>query len=490
MEEKKGDNSTALRIGKKAFFSTVAIILVLMITAGILTRVVRAGNFRHEAVDGRDTVVAGSFAYGERPDYPVWRWFLAPLEVLVAPGNVTVITLVVLMLLIGGSFTVLEKGGILKSALSMIVARFEKRRFVLMAAVIFFFMFSASVLGIYEELAPMVVFIVPLALLLGWDSLTGLGMSLLALGFGFSAAILNPFTIGVAQTAAGLPLFSGAWFRVIFFVLTYALVFLFVRAHALKVERSPESSPVFADDERLRSRLDASSVVGSDPRAADPRMRAGVRWLALWFLGAVVFVLVATRFKTLSAYSFPIMGLFFLIACVGAGLRAGEGGRKVGRFFFLGVRSILPAIVIILMAMSVKQIILDGGIMDTILYAASLKIVGTSPYLAALLVYVLTLALEFFVASASAKAFLVIPILAPLADLVGLTRQSVILAYDYADGFTNILYPTNPMLMICLGLTVVSYPKWLRWTAPAQAGAFALSLAFMAIAVAIKFGPF
>jgi uncharacterized ion transporter superfamily protein YfcC len=149
-----------------------------------------------------------------------------------------------------------------------------------------------------------------------------------------------------------------------------------------------------------------------------------------------------------------------------------------------------PGILLILMAMSVKHIISNGGIMDTILNAAASMISGSSPYVAIFVLYVLILALELFIGSSSAKAFLVMPIIAPLADLIGLTRQSTILAFCFGDGFSNVLYPTNPVLLICLGLTVISYGKWFRWTIRIQLAAFAMSCAFMAIAVAIRLGPF
>jgi len=128
--------------------------------------------------------------------------------------------------------------------------------------------------------------------------------------------------------------------------------------------------------------------------------------------------------------------------------------------------------------------------MDTILFHASELIRGTGPSVAALLIYALTMLLNFFVASASAKAFLMMPILAPLADLVGLTRQTVVLAFDFGDGFSNMIYPSNPLLLIALGFTVVSYPKWLKWTLPIQGMVFALTLVFLLVAVSIGFGPF
>lgn len=480
----------AIKISARAFITTIAIILALMVGSGALTYLIPAGAYAHVKEAGVDRVVPGSFAYVQRPDYPAWRWLTAPAEVLWSPGNLQVITIIILLVLIGGSFTVLDKSGILKVALSLIVERFKANKYALMAAIIFFFMIASSVLGIYEEAAPLVVFIVPLALYLGWDSLTGLGMSLLALGFGFAAATMDPFMVTIAQSLSGLPLYSGLWFRAIFFVTMFALVFLYVRRHARKVERDPRSSIVYEEDRRLRASIDVAGAVAGAEEASAPRKRAAVRWLGLWFLGAVVFILVATRVKAISILAFPVMGLFFLVACNGAARIAGEGWRTLGSCFLVGMKSILPAIVMILMAMSVKIIITRGGILDTILFAASSKIGSVGPYAAVLFVYLITLVFEFFIPSASAKAFLIIPILAPLADLVGLTRQTVVFAFDNGDGFANILYPTNPFLMICLGLTVVSYPKWFRWTIPLQAITVLVCFAFMAVAVTIKLGPF
>jgi uncharacterized ion transporter superfamily protein YfcC len=490
-EDRKADSEgTALRISARSFITTAAILLALMLCSGLLTRLVPAGSYERRIEAGVERVVPDSFAYHARPDYPAWRWLTAPAEVLWAPGNVQVITIILLLVLIGGSFTVLDKSGLLKVTLSLVVERFKDNKYALMAAVILFFMVASSVLGIYEETAPLVVFIVPLALYLGWDSLTGLGMSLLALGYGFAAATMDPFMVTIAQKLAGLPLYSGLWFRAIFFCLMFALVFLFVRRHARKVELDPASSIVYEEDQRLRASIDVSLAIAGEAEASQPRMRGAARWLGFWFLGAVAFILVATRIAAISAFAFPIMGLFFVVACNGAALMAGEKGRRIGYCFILGVKSVLPAIAMILMAMSVKIIITEGGILDTILHAASERIGAVGPYAAVAFVYLITLALEIFIPSASAKAFLIIPILAPLADLVGLTRQTVVFAYDCGDGFANILYPTNPFLMICLGLTVVSYPKWLRWTIPLQALTVILCFAFMAFAVAIRFGPF
>ncbi|MFW6294030.1 MAG: hypothetical protein ACOC7V_17155, partial [Spirochaetota bacterium] len=151
---------------------------------------------------------------------------------------------------------------------------------------------------------------------------------------------------------------------------------------------------------------------------------------------------------------------------------------------------IAPGIVLILMAMSVKHIVESGGIMDTLLFRASDLIAGSSSLVAAFLVYAVTLVMNFFIGSASAKAFLMMPILTPLADLVGITRQTAVLAFGFGDGFSNMIYPSNALLIIALGFTVVSFPRWLRWTIGLQAVVFLLSMLFLAFAAIVGFGPF
>ncbi len=479
-------SSSMIQIGKRAFLLAFAIILTLMIVSGVLTRVVPAGSYDRITVDGREQVVPGSFTFAAAPDYPVWRWFTAPVEVLAAPGNVAVIAIIVFLIFVGGAFTVLERADVLGAFLRVIAVRMRSRRFLLMALMQLFFMVSGAVLGIFEAMVPLIVFVVPLSFLLGWDSLTGLGMSLLPLAFGFAAAVTNPFTIGVAQTIAELPLFSGAWLRIPFLVLVYAIVFLFVSRHARRIEKNPERSPVHAEDARLRRQV--------SPDATDSHLTIRTRRALIWFavsMGiAVTFIVVTAQIPALSMYAFPLMAVLFLVGGVGAGKLAGLTWREVGAAFRGGFLNMLPGVLLIMMSMSVKHIVQSGGIMDTILHGAAAYISTHPPATAGFLMYGATLVMNFFIGSASAKAFLMMPILTPLADLVGITRQTAVLAFGFGDGFSNMLYPTNALLIIGLSFTTVSYPTWLRWTLPLQAVVFLLSVVFLWIAISVGFGPF
>ncbi len=476
-----------IQIGRRMFIQSLAILFLLMTVAGILTLVVPAGQYTRTATDGREMIDPDSFRTIARPDYPIWRWLLAPLEVLAAPGNVTLIAIMVFLLFIGGSFAVLESCGLIHALLARIVARFAARKYALLLAMSLLFMLMGAFFGIFEEVVPLVPVAIALAYSLGWDALTGLGMSILAVNLGFSAAVTNPFTLGVAQELAGLPLFSGAALRVAIFGVMYGLLALFLTRYARRIERDPQASPIYGEDGADRGRF----RLGTFPAAATDNRRLG---RALGWFGACLVLILATLFgapfvPALSDYALPIVGVLFLVAGLGAGLVSGAG-RKVWWALGQGVLGILPAIPLILMAASVKHIVMEGAILDTILHWAAAPLSSASPFATAILVYGLALLIELFVASGSAKAFLVMPILLPLAGLVGLSSQVTVLAYCFGDGFSNLMYPTNPVLLICLGLTTVRYSKWLAWTLPLWLVVIAVSVAFLGLAVAIGYGPF
>jgi uncharacterized ion transporter superfamily protein YfcC len=483
MDEKPG-----AQIGRRAFLQSAVILLALMLAAGALTYLAPAGLYTRSLESGREMIVPASFEFTQRPDYPVWRWFTAPLEVLGGPDGMVVIVIIVFLLMVGVAFAVLDRTGLLKLAISKIVQAFGGRKYLLLLVISFFFMLLGALFGIFEEVVPLVPLMIAVSYYLGWDALTGLGMSILATNLGFSAAITNPFTIGVAQKLAGLPIFSGAGLRVIIFVVVYAVFAVFLTRYARRVERKPELSPVFDEDQRQRSHF--ASIKLEVPPSQAARLGKAGRFLFV-VLVVMLLVLVSAPFvPALADFSLPLVGLLFLAGSIGAGLTAGLDGRTLGRTVAAGAAGIAPAIPLILMAASVKHIVHQGGVMDTLLFWASSSFSQTSAFQGSLFVYGLALFIEFFIGSGSAKAFLMMPILLPLGDLVGVTRQVTVTAYCFGDGFSNLAYPTNPVLLISLGLTVVSYPKWLRWSLGLWFWIILVTVAFLALAVAINYGPF
>ena len=227
-----------------------------------------------------------------------------------------------------------------------------------------------------------------------------------------------------------------------------------------------------------------------------PEMTRAIRWFGGSMIAGILLMLGASTLTATGIYadasdlSFPLLALVFLAAGLGAGHLAGLRGRSLVSEFLKGMLNILPGLVLILMAMSVPHIMTAGKVMDTILFRAGEVILGSGPFPAVLVIYGVTLLMNFFVSSASAKAFLMMPILIPLAEMAGLTRQTAVFAFSLGDGFSNILYPTNALLLIGLSFTNVGWGTWARWSIRAQLIMIAASLAFLAIAVRIGFGPY
>lgn len=421
--EKKG-----LNISAKSFVSAILVIFLLMVLTYSLTFIVPDAGL------------------------PFWKWALSPILVLSAEGNVSLIAVIAFLLVIGGVFNCLEKCGLMKYMLDKITFRYGKERYKLMALIALFFMAVGSFIGSFEECVPLVPIVVALAIRLGWDALTGIGMSLLAIGCGFSAGICNPFTIGVAQELAGLPMFSGMWFRALAFLIVYVLLMAFLFLYAKKVEKPIEdggvalSSTDFHDNEKMNKGL--------------------VLFVGLMIAGIAV-VLSSVWITVLQDYTMIIVALTFLVAGMIAS-SISESGDKLTRTFWNGLVSVLPAVLMILMANSIKYTLVEGNVLDTLLNGA-IDVAGTLPRWAVILfIYLIVLIMNFFIASGSAKAFLLMPLIVPVAEAFGISAQLCVVAFAFGDGFSNVFYPTNPVLLISLGLANMEYGKWVKWSVKFQ----------------------
>ena len=482
------DSKSGVQISTKAFLQALLIIFALMMLSGILTRVVPSGQFARTIEPGRgEVILPDSFSFTDQPGLPVWRWFTAPVEVFFSPDGVTILGIIIFILLVGVAFAVMERSGILNFALATIVTRFGDKKYTLLLVLTFFFMALGGFFGLLEEVVPMVPIMIALAYSLGWDSLTGLGISILAANVGFSTAVFNFFTIGIAQQLAGLPLFSGWGPRLVLFLVVYALLAVFLTRHAKKVAEDPSRSPVFDEDSREKSQSDAGMVAPAD--RDEPRKKRAAIFMAVCFGLILVIVMAFSWIEGLNALAMPLSGLLFLVGGVGAGLIAGIG-KGIWKAAWEGFLGIAPAIPLLMMAASIKLIISSGGILDTMLHLASQRFESTSPLVSALAIYAVTLVLELFVSSGSAKALLIIPLIVPLADLVGVSRQIAVSAFAFGDGFSNLVYPTNALLLIALSLTVIPYHKWLRWVLRLWAIILPVTVLFLALAVVFNYGPF
>lgn len=465
-EKEKG----GLNISVKSFITAIVVIFALMVGSYILTLVIPGGEYaRIEDANGNMVIdMEGGFRNIEG-GIPLWKWALSPFLVLGASGSGTLIAVIAFLLVIGGIFNSLDKSGLMKYMLDKMVKRFGAVRYRLMAVVTFFFMAMGAMIGSFEEVVPLVPIVVALSINLGWDALTGVGMSLLAAGCGFASGVCNPFTIGVAQELAGLPMFSGAWLRIVAFVLIYSLLIAFLMFYAKRHEK-----PVSEINK-------IESIVG------DKKMDKGVICFVSILGAGIVTILLSGFISALQDYTMIIVAVMFLVAGIVSTLASGMKGKVLAKTSFQGVTSILPAVIMILMASSIKYTLEEANILDTILHGA-VGIASDMPKWSVILfIYLIVLVMNFFIPSGSAKAFMLIPLIVPMAQIFGISTQLCVVAFAFGDGFSNVFYPTNPALLISLGLADVSYSKWVRFSWKFQIPNLILTSAILLFGLAVGY---
>ena len=442
----KEQQNKGLNIGVRSFITAIAVIFALMVAAYLLTLFVPGGQYaRYEDANGNLLIDQAAGFTATEGGLPFWKWILSPFLVLGASGSGALIAVIAFLLVIGGVFNALDQCGLMKYMLDKTVHRFGGVRYKLMAVVTFFFMGMGALIGSFEECVPLVPIVVALSVKLGWDALTGVGMSLLAAGCGFASGLFNPFTVGVAQQLAGLPMFSGAWMRGLSFLLIYALLLAFLTLHTKRVHQNTDRTETLAF-------------------TAEPKMDRALLCFVSIVGAGIVAILCSGFIKALLDYTMIIVAVMFLIAGILSVLLSGMSAKQLGKGFLNGVINIFPAVAMILMASSIKYTLEEAHILDTLLHGA-VELAGQLPaWTVILFIYLIVLAMNFFIPSGSAKAFMLIPLIVPMAQIFGISAQLCVVAFAFGDGFSNVFYPTNPALLISLGLADVSYGKWFKFS--------------------------
>jgi uncharacterized ion transporter superfamily protein YfcC len=470
---------------------TTLVIFSLVACAAVLTWIVPPGAYDRvemqvEGVGMREVVVPGTFKPVERPDRTAARTvldsigmiFKAPILGFTDPDAAPIIAFV---LLIGGAFSVMQRTRAVDAALVRLVqASRRSRALELLLLPLFMLLFSlgGATFGMAEETVPFVLIFVPLALALGYDSITGAAIPFIGSAAGFAAAFFNPFTVGVAQGIATLPPFSGAGFRIGLWLATTAVAIAFVMWHARRVRRDPRKSPTFALDEAKR---------GEGLHVHEPDIPFTLRQkavLAIFFLGMVLLVwgVLPVDRGGFGWYIVEISALFVALGVL-MGVIGGLGPTGTSLAFMDGIRQLAATAVIIGVARGILIVLQEGQVIDTILHAMAARLEGTTSAGAAMTMFAVQTAINFFVPSGSGQAALTMPLMAPLADLVGVSRQTAVLAFQMGDGFTNMIIPTSAVLMGLLTLAGIPWPTWAKWVLPLQIILFLLGLVALNVAV-------
>jgi len=478
MTKEKNKEKAFATISVKSFIVVVAILVFMLALCGILSLIIPQGEFLRNA---SGEIIAGTYTQGGVQGIALWKILTAPFRVFIADGSITIIMICLFLLIMSGVFNLLEKTNGIKIIMSHLVKRFENKKKLVVCIAILFFMMFGSFFGLFEELVTLLPFVIMFMLSLGYDTMSGMGVCLLAACFGFSAAVTNPFSVGIASSFAGITTVSGVWLRILFFVIVYALVCLFVLLYMKKISKKPQSSLTYKDD------LEKRENINLDSDEKDVNHNKILKTFTIFFIVQFVVLLAIALIRPISGFAIPILSITFLIGGIIAGLMVVDEKKKVFTYLGKGALAMLPAVLLIALASSVNLVMTESKIIDTIMNAVINFLDGKSGFVCVLYIYLLILILQVFIGSASAKIFLIMPILLPICSVIGLSPNLLILTYCIADGFSDVLLPTNPVLLIALAMSNVSYGKWIRWTWKIQLTILVVSLLILLLGVSIGY---
>lgn len=461
-----------LKFGLKSFITICAILFGIMVFVGILTFIVPAGRY---LTDENGNIIPDSFTFiDSTTTLPVWRWFTAPIEALLfGDGNMNIIQIIAVLLVLGGTFKVLDKSGALLAIINVIVNKFYNRRYLLIWIVTFFMMLLASCFGLQEELLILFPVLLAISKAMNWSKEQAVSLILVTTGVGFTAAMFNPFTVGFASGLVGLTVVDGLWFRSIIFVVLYLFTCLYLTYMAKRDEKLNKNATLEQSYERLTEEKEKEYIKKT-------------KMVVALFSSALLVIIVFSIVPILAdlGLGMVFMALAFVVGSFIIGKKCLASFKETFKVFFSGAKDIAPSIIIILLAFSVKYIAEKGNILHTTFYYCYSYMSKQSPYFSVIILYLIVLVFEFFIPGSLAKALLLIPLLT-LAPIPGISKNIIILAFLFGDGYTNVLYPTCGTLVIGLSLAKVNYLSWLKRTGLFQIFLFIISLAFLMLAVFI-----
>jgi uncharacterized ion transporter superfamily protein YfcC len=451
----------------------------MVVLTAAATWIIPGGKYQRVEKEGRTVPVAGTFAFTTRNPQSLGALFVSPVK-----GFIDAAAIIAIVFVVGGAFAVIQKTGAVTAFIHNLALKFGQSkplRALLIPVTMIIFSLGGAVFGMCEETMPFVLVFVPLALSLGYDSIVGVALPFIGAASGFAGAFFNPFTVGIAQGIAGLPIYSGIGYRVIIWGAGTAIAIAVVMRHAARVLRNPRLSPTYEEDLERRKKLDLNLPASEIVRLT----RAHRQVLALFLAGMALLVFGILHYKW---YIQEIAGLFLAL-----GIFSGFVGRlkaeAIARSFVDGAKDMINAALIIGCARAILVVATDGRILDTILYYLAQTIARFHPVLSAQMMFVSQCVINFFVHSGTAQAALTMPIMAPLGELVGITRQTSVFAFQLAE-YINPILPTSGVTMGVLGLAQLNWEKWAKWLIPLVSIWVVFGLLSLIPAVLMHWGPF
>ncbi|MBO4489204.1 MAG: YfcC family protein [Bacteroidales bacterium] len=498
---------------------TFTIVFAIIVVCAALTWIIPGGEFDRQTVnvDGQERNIVVDNSYHRVESQPqTWQVFTAFFS-----GFQRTAHIIVFILMIGGAFWIMNETNAINKGIFLFLEKtqkIQKYKFfravgvdnILIISIMIVFSLFGSVFGMSEETIAFIGIFVPLAISMGYDSITGVLMCYVAAHIGFAGAMLNPFTIGIAQGLSGLPTFSGIGYRFLCWVLLTIIGIIFTLLYARHVKRHPESSLMYELDQYWRDKA-SSEAVTQELTPSSKRvwvvfallsaimlfcairmphttitLGSTAHQLVLWPIIAGIFILLGFFAARKSVHHFiltlllltitclvvgvlgygwyvmEIAGLFFAMG-ISVGIAYGFRFDKVTRLFLEGCKDIMVAALIVGLAGGIIVILEDGKVIDTILYAISQGMGNAGRIGTTASMYVVQNLLNLIIPSGSAKAALTIPMMAEWSDLMGVSRQLTVLAFQFGDGFTNMITPTSGVLIAVLGVARIPYAQWFKF---------------------------
>lgn len=455
---------------------TYVLIAFLILLAAIGTYCIPAGEFQHmkDEKTGRTIVIPGTFHYVEQKPISVFKIFMSLPRGLSEANEI-----VFFVLMVGGVFQVVNATGTINRSIKRSIEKLKGREHFVIPATMLVFATGGATFGMAEETLVFVPLVVALAKGVGYDAVVGVAMVYLGAYTGYTAGPLNPFNTGIAQGIAQLPPFSGLGFRLVCMALFYVLVCWWVMRYAKKVKDDPTKSIIYG----------IKPITSANQATFESEERLSSRDVAILLVVAIGFVCLAWGVIKKGYYLQEIITIFLIMGlCCGVigGLKAGE----IAENFVLGAKDMVFAAICIGLARAIVVVLNDGDIMDSVINALANTISWFPASVSAVGMLLVQTALNFIFSSGSGQAAATMPILAPLGDLLGVTRQVTVLAFQFGDGITNAISPIQPVLMAAVGLAGVPYEKWARFVWPLMVAWTLLAAVILIYATVIKLGPF
>lgn len=448
---------------------TYVIVFLVLLFVTAATYFVPAGMFDREEVDGVERVVSGSFSEAARNPAGFMDVFMA-----IQTGMVDSAGLIFLVLFAGGMFEVIERSGAIRAGMLSTISTMRGKEFLLIAVITILFALGGAVGALANSVIPFVAIGVMLARALKLDAIVAVAITFNAAFIGFTAGFLNPYTVGIAHNIADVPLFSGMLFRIISFALFTGISIWYTWRYCRQIMADPE-----------RSLMGVLEPEEEDPAIDDTftmRHKLVLGWTAA-ALGFFVFAVVQFQWTT------DHMAAFFIIIGLVAGVIAGMNYNTLTLTFLEGCKKLVYGALIIGLARAVLVIMENANILDTLVNALAAPLESLSPVLTAIGMFIINSIFNFFIPSGSGQAAIMMPIQVPLADMIGISRQVTVLAFQFGDGLSNAIYPTSGPLMASLAVAAVPWIKWAKWFLPLFLLLSVASFILLTTAVMINLGP-